>query len=376
MNDFVVTNRLPDIPLWQQISSKHTPLSFDLELTARCNNDCRHCYINLPAGDARARRRELSVAEIDRIASQAVELGALWCLITGGEPLLRKDFAAIYLLLKRKGLLISVFTNACLVTEEHVQLFKQYPPRDVEITVYGVTQETYERVSRKPGSFQAFLRGVNLLISGGVKVRLKAMAIRSNVHEMEAIGQFCRSLTKDYYRFDPLLHLRHDGNHRRNMEILEERLSAREIAAVEQADPERSAALQKDCDQLILKDQCGTGCSHLFHCGAGLGSFSVRHDGFFRLCSTLNHPDCILDLRTTSLAQAWKTLVPKVREMESESRDFRAHCRSCPLVNICLWCPAIAHLEVGVLDGRSSYFCEVANARAEVVRMGEDTSRK
>ena len=67
-----------------------------------------------------AREKELTLAEIDRIAGQAVDLGALWCLLTGGEPLLRPDFADIYLLLKKKGLLVSVFTNACLVTEAHV----------------------------------------------------------------------------------------------------------------------------------------------------------------------------------------------------------------------------------------------------------------
>jgi len=60
------------------------PLSFDLEVTARCNNNCRHCYINLPAGDVEAKQKELSLAEISDIADQAVALGALSCLITGG----------------------------------------------------------------------------------------------------------------------------------------------------------------------------------------------------------------------------------------------------------------------------------------------------
>lgn len=368
MNDFVSTNRISDFPLWEQANKNRTPLSFELELTARCNNDCRHCYINLPAGDEQARKQELPLSEIDRIASQAVEMGALWCLITGGEPLLRKDFADIYLLLKRKGLLISVFTNACLVAEEHIQLFLKYPPRVVEVTVYGATQDTYERVTRKAGSYQAFQRGVNLLITGGVNVRLKAMAIRSNVHEMEAIGAFGRSLTSDYYRFDTLLHLRYDASPTRNAEIIEERLSPEEIAAVEQGDPERSAAMQKNCDQLIFQEPCGASCSHLFHCGAGQSSFSVRYDGVFRLCSTLNHPGCTADLRNTSLVDAWHTLVPKVRAMESDSQDFRDHCRSCALVNLCLWCPANAHLEVGAMDGRSSYFCEVARARAEAIQ--------
>jgi MoaA/NifB/PqqE/SkfB family radical SAM enzyme len=143
------------------------PLDFTLEITARCNNACRHCYINLPAGDREARRKELSLDEINDIAGQAAELGALWCLVTGGEPLLRKDFAEIYLALKRKGLLISVFTNACLVTKNTWRLFKKYPPRDLEVTLYGITAETYERVTGKPGSYAALRRGLDCCWKAG-----------------------------------------------------------------------------------------------------------------------------------------------------------------------------------------------------------------
>lgn len=216
------TLEIQQFPLWDKLKDKRVPLSFDLEVTARCNNDCRHCYINLPAGDADARARELSVAEIARIADQAVQLGAMWCLITGGEPLLRPDFADIYLVLKRKGLLVSVFTNATLVTEEHARLFKKYPPRDIEVTVYGVTRETYERVSRKRGTFDRFMHGLDLLFDAGVRVRLKAMALKSNLHELEAIAEFARAHTKDFYRFDPQLHGRFDGDPVRNAEIRNE----------------------------------------------------------------------------------------------------------------------------------------------------------
>ena len=105
-----------------------------------------------------------------------------------------------------------MFTNACLVSAEHVQLFKHYPPRDLEVSVYGVTLETYEAVTRRPGSFQAFHRGLDLLMHAGVKVHLKAMALKANVHELPEIAAFCRARTRSFFRFDPLLHLRLDGN--------------------------------------------------------------------------------------------------------------------------------------------------------------------
>ena len=131
----ISTVDIQNFRLWDKIKDQRKALSFDLEITARCNHNCRHCYINLPAGDHPAKQKELSLEEIQMIADEAVSLGTLWCLITGGEPLLREDFADIYMLLKRKGLLVSVFTNATLIYEEKIRLFKMYPPRDIEASL-------------------------------------------------------------------------------------------------------------------------------------------------------------------------------------------------------------------------------------------------
>jgi radical SAM protein with 4Fe4S-binding SPASM domain len=365
---YVTETILPYFSLWGAAKEKRIPFSFDLEVTARCNNNCRHCYINLPPGSREAKNKELTFDEWCDIADQAVDLGALWCLITGGEPLIREDFFDLYHALKRKGLLISVFTNACLITDDHISLFKKYPPRDIEVTVYGATKGTYEKVTRRPGSFTAFRRGLDLLIGNGVKVRLKAITIRSNVHEMSEIARLCRSYTKDYFRFDPLLHLRFDGDNKRNAEIISERLSPDEIVAIEQVDKDRAEALIKGCKDLIVPEFEHQDCDHLFHCMAGYGSFNISYDGYFNLCSSLRHPDCRYDLRKGSLADAWTNFVPKVLDMRSADREFLERCRRCPIVNLCIWCPAHAYLESGRLDAWNNYFCDVAHARADAIR--------
>ena len=81
---FTTTTALPNLKIWDQVKMKRIPISFDLEITARCNLNCRHCYINLPARDSQARKKELSLDQIENITEQAVDMGALWCLVTGG----------------------------------------------------------------------------------------------------------------------------------------------------------------------------------------------------------------------------------------------------------------------------------------------------
>ncbi|HPZ09236.1 MAG TPA: radical SAM protein [Candidatus Eremiobacteraeota bacterium] len=365
--NFITSKPLPAFELWEKTKDKSPLYSFEMEITERCNNDCTHCYINLPAGDNEAKRKELSLKGFKPIVDEAVEMGAMWCLLTGGEPLLREDFFDIYLYLKKKGLLISVFTNATLITEEHIKFFKKYPPRDIEVTVYGVTEKTYEKVTRRTGTFKLFMKGLERVLKNNIKVRFKAMALRSNVHELPEIARFCRERTKDYFRFDPFLHLRYDRNEKRNKEIISERLSPKEIIEIEKNDSERFDSLKKSCDKLIMPSACEKTCNHLFYCGAGQGSFNISSDGIFRLCSSLFHPSCVYDLKRGSLKDAWYNFVPKVREFRSDSKEFLERCHICPLINLCIWCPAHAHLETGEMDRYVEYFCSVAQSREKML---------
>ncbi|HSA96513.1 MAG TPA: radical SAM protein [Acidobacteriota bacterium] len=372
--EFVVRRPLPEFGLWDKMTAGRSVFSFDLEATSRCNLDCRHCYINLPAGDRAARKRELSVPEISRIAGEAAELGAVWCLITGGEPLLRKDFFDVYKALIGRGLVLSLFTNATLISAEHIRFFKKFPPREIEVTVYGNTRETYERVTRTRGSFEAFQRGLARLLGSGLTIRLKAMALRSNKHELAAIGDFCRRRTKELYRFDPQLHLRFDGDEARNAIIRSERLSEREVARLERADPQRFGALKAACGDLLPAERDSPGdapdCRHIFRCSVGQRSFVVGPEGRLRPCLSLHHPDFLYDLRKGRLAEAWREFLPRVLARASDNPEYLEKCGKCPIVNLCLWCPAHAYLETGSLDSPVEAFCRVAEARAEGLKTG------
>lgn len=370
--------------MWDQVSAKRLPLSFELELTARCNNNCRHCYINLPANDCEASAQEMSFQQIEAIADQAVEMGIIWLALTGGEPLLRSDFDEIYLMLKRKGFLINLFTNACLITDRHIQLFKKYPPRDIEVTVYGITKETYEAVSRVQGTYRAFRRGLEMLFSNGLPVTLKAMALKSNQHELKAISDFCSNQSYRPFRFDPVLHLRYDLNEYRNAEIKLERLEPDEVVTLEVSDKARFLSLQKNCDSLIKHETLDyhtctnclqqAGCdqyasfSKLFHCGIGKDEFSISYNGQLRLCSTLNAPGTTIDLHKTPLKQGLNDLKTNIYSTTTRSPAVLQSCKSCPITNLCLWCPATAYLETGDMEGEAAYFCSVAHARAEALQ--------
>ena len=57
----VATIEIQDYSSWDRQKQQDIPLSFELEITARCNNDCLHCYINVPAGDSAAKARRIVI---------------------------------------------------------------------------------------------------------------------------------------------------------------------------------------------------------------------------------------------------------------------------------------------------------------------------
>ncbi len=160
------------ISLRRRVAGRRVPLGGTIELTRRCNNRCAHCYNNLPADD-RAAQEELGEGAWKRILDEAAEAGCLYLLFTGGEPLLRPDFGAIYEHARRRGFFVTLFTNGTHLTEETADLLAAMPPLAVEVTLYGATRTTWERVTGVPGSYERSLAGIERLRRRGVRLRLK-----------------------------------------------------------------------------------------------------------------------------------------------------------------------------------------------------------
>jgi len=342
------------LPRW----SERLPLMGSLELTYRCNLDCMQCYCNLPPDDQTARSQELSLAEIRDIVDQMVEEGCLWLLLTGGEPLLRPDFLEVYAHAKRAGMLVTLFTNGTLVNAEVADYLAEWPPRKVEITLHGVTRETFERVTRVVGSYDRCMRGIELVLERGIPLNLKTTVTTLNKNELWATKEYAESLGVDY-RFDAMLIPRLDGS----KEPCEVRLTPEELVQLDMADDERWRALERLGDQLwgVVRGD------DLFVCGAGKRSFHIDPYGRLALC-TISRAHTY-DLRRGSFRAAWTEFIPGVRSLKMEQV---VPCRNCPAIALCGQCPAWSYLDYRDLETPSEYVCAVGRARAEALGKGYD----
>ena len=340
--------------IYRRARGGRLPTNGTIELTHRCPLACAHCYNNLPVGDAGARARELSTVEVCRIIDEMAEAGCLWLLLTGGEVLARRDFVEIYQHAKSRGLLVTLFTNGTQITAEIADMLAEWRPFAVEITLYGRTRETYERLTGVPGSFDRCMRGIRLLSERGVPLKLKTVAVSINRHEVPEMQQFAEELGVEF-KFDGMINARIDCSH----SPLEVRLSPAEMVELDVLDPARRAEWASLAERarpvVATRDD-------VYQCGGGINSFAIDPEGKMSIC-VLSHSDQF-DLRQGSFQEGWNGFLAKVR---SKKITRPTKCTDCHIRAFCSACAATSELEHGDPEAPVEFFCEVAHLRAHVV---------
>ena len=337
--------------------------ALDIELTERCNNGCVHCYINLPINDERAKNRELTTEEWKEILKQSAELGVLSVRFSGGEPLLRDDFKEIYLHARRLGLKVIVYTNACLITPELVDLLLKVPPlMKLEVSVYGMRAESYKAVTGNEEGFTTFQRGISLLIDKKIPFLVKSVLLPGNRHEKEEFEKWATTIP--WMEQAPEYSILLDYRTRRDSP------GKNKLIARMRLSPEESLAfLTKNKNQYIhdMTEFCahflGPQGNILFNCGAGEKP-CVDAYGILQMCMLLRHPDCVYDLKQGSLRIGLSEVFPRIREMKATNQEYLHRCARCFLKGMCEQCPAKSWSEHGTLDTPLEYLCQVAHTQA------------
>jgi MoaA/NifB/PqqE/SkfB family radical SAM enzyme len=305
--------------------------------------------VNLAPNDREAQRRELTTDEWCRVLDQLAAAGTLWLTITGGEPLLRPDFCDIYRYAHGIGLVLSVYTNATMITQKHLDLFAECPPRIIEITQYGYTRATYDAVTDAGESFDRFHRGLRRLRDAGVKISLKTMAMRATKDEVHEIRRFAEREGIGF-RFDAIISPRIDGGRG----PLAQRLTPAEVAEIEGADDSRHSELFTHC----ASDTSAPRDDRLYQCGAGLLGFTIDPYGKLHVCELSRKPgwDVLRDGFTDGIRIGITAEV-------TQKRSDMSGCGTCATASGCSNCVGMAALERLSPDLGNPYLCQVTDAR-------------
>jgi radical SAM protein with 4Fe4S-binding SPASM domain len=345
----------------------------DIELTERCNNNCVHCCINRPEDDAESISREMSTDFIKGILTEAATLGCFTVRFTGGEPLLRQDFTELYLFARRLGMQVILFTNARLITLELAELMARIPPgRLLEISVYGMSAESYDRVAGKVGAFAEFWQGVQLLLQYQIPFVVKAPKLHFLLEEQDEFEAWAASIPSmdrtPAYSMNFEFRARRDDPDK-NMRIEKLRVTPEDTVAMLARDPLYLPHMVRFCEKFM-----GPPGDKLFKCGAGKG-LCIDAYGYIQLCLPLRSPETVVDLRESSIKSAMEKSFPSMREIKATNPDYLRRCARCFLKGLCDQCPAKSWLEYGTLDTPVEYLCDVAHAKARFLGLINEHER-
>lgn len=310
----------------QSAKRTKTPIFGQFELTPRCNLDCKMCYIHNESSNS-LREKELSTETWKRIFDEAYEMGLMFATLTGGECLLRADFKELYLYLWNKRVYMSVCSNGLLFGEEYIEFFKKYPPRMVQISLYGSCEDSYLNVTGHRG-YERVIGNIHSLMDAGINVRV---AVTPSSY-----------LKNDY--INTLLRCRENGFTYTNNEFLlmpnrddsakeDHYLTMEEIVKLSK---ERTS-LDKELSPIDCTPEpcgCGTEPPVGLTCKAGSCTAVVNWEGKMYPCTAL--PIDHASLLEMSYAEAWE----RIKRYVSEA-VLGIECVGCPYDNVCPKCPAI-----------------------------------
>ncbi|EQB21631.1 Radical SAM domain protein [Dehalobacter sp. UNSWDHB] len=347
-------------------AQRHIPLGGTFELTPRCNLKCKMCYIRLDKPQMDQIGREKTAKEWIKLAEEAIESGMLNLLITGGEPLLYTDFAEIYTALTTMGFIITLNTNATLITPKIVKLFKKYPPTATNVTLYGASQETYASICGNPDTFDATIKGLEVLREVPTVLEIRTTFIQDNQHELNRIRELANQYTKSF-AINIIVNKAVRGAY---SDVESCRLTPAQMFDLSRKNSEyyralnseTEFALEKNMDtdnHVQAKDYGFDLPPKIITCLAAKSMCWITWDGKMLPCGSFTSP------YTLPFEEGFKAAWDRLPGLFEDIR-LPQECLDCEYADgKCSNCPAILQTETGSFDHISPYICEIAKERAK-----------
>ncbi len=346
------------------------PVEGNLDLTYRCNNNCLHCWLRVPA-DSPRKKEELTFAKIRKISDEAREMGCRRWLISGGEPMLRPDFPEIFDCLTRNFNSYSINTNGTLITSKIAKLMARKGVKMVAL--YGATRNVHDHITRNPGSFEATMRGFRYLKEAGAGFIVQLIPMKDNYYQFKDMVQLARSLSKHYRVGAAWLFLSACGNAEKNQEILRQRLLPKEVVELDKPDLSYEESASEQYGQCDRRENG----KYLFSsCIAVRRDFHIDPYGKMTFCSFIKDPDLRYNLIKGSFKDCWENFIPSLAVKVKATEEYKKNCGSCDLRNDCRICPVYAYLEHGDFNSKVEYLCAVARENREFKKSWQKNHRR
>lgn len=362
-------NRVSDY-LYRKASINKIPLNGTFELSPVCNFFCKMCYVRrTPEQIAKSGKKLRHWTEWLELAKECKKAGMLYLLLTGGEPFIYPGFRELYTELHKMGFLISINTNGTMIDAETVEWLKDMAPHRMNITLYGTSGETYERICGNYRGYERAKNAILMLKEAGIQLVINASMIPQNEQDLESIICFGKEhdiFTRvSTYMFPPA---------RRDSEADDSRFTPQEAADVHLRkqkclleQQEIPKYYENELGKLLDRkgpdgdESWGENLEYM-RCRAGRSTFWVSWDGKMTACGMIPFPVETYPFEKP-FQKCWMEVTNTVRSVKVLSE-----CNTCEKKGICNPCVAMIYTETNEVNCKAPYMCEMTECIIEKMR--------
>ena len=304
------------------------PVRGQFELTPLCNLNCVMCYVHLNA----AQQPLLTAEQWKALMRQAYDAGMYAATLTGGECLTYPDFDELYLYLQSLGCMVDVLTNAVLLNEERIRFFRKHPPASIQATLYGATEDAYERVTGRRVC-QTVVENIRRVTDAKLPLIISVTPSKTLGEDVFDTIRLAHSLTKNVF-VNTSLFTPQESTGRTGVE---EDPDAEFYARILRLHKELRGIDVTECPESQLPPS-GGGCADCeargLSCGGGRSGFVINWKGEMLICNRMKPKSFPL---RDGFATAWEHI-----HQAAEDWPRAAACRGCAYESSCGICAAEA----------------------------------
>lgn len=338
------------------------PISAAFELTPCCNLQCKMCFISMKPETVKLNGGLKDMDFWLRIARELKDLGTLFILLTGGEPMIYPHFRELYRELKKMGFIITLNTNGTCITENIAIMFSEYPPRRVNVTLYGAGSDTYRKLCGRESGFEQCMNGIRLLHRYGIDTKMNVSVVKENMHEFDEIlsvaDSFGIPVEVNTYMY-PFSHQLRGECGATDARLDSETCAKYDLRYWKHKYKEDFISVMKETLSNVDKAKPFDGDIAIY-CRAGRSSAWINWRGMMTPCVMMEEP--CADLERNSSGEAWQEIVKQVSGL-----PVYDDCRGCKLKGLCQVCYASASLEKKC-NGNLSFLCKITKTEYEMIK--------
>ena len=318
--------------------TEYKPSLISWNLTKSCNLRCPHCYME--AG--RKAENELSTQECLSLIDEMKTLGTEMLILTGGEPLLRKDIYEIARVASSHGIWVVMGTNGVLVTDEVALKMIECGVRGVAISIDSLEPAKHDHFRGGPRAWEHSVRAIDVCRANGLPVVVQTTVMDMNYAEIPQMLAFARE--KGAWSFN-LYFLVQTGRGQQMNDLSAERTEAMLSDLVDWQDQYRPMLVRSKCAPQFkqIAYEKGLGGLESGGCMAGTQYCRITPQGDVTPCPYMTV--VAGNVRDQSFGEVWRTS-PVLQQLR-DKEQLKGRCGRCEFNELCGGCRCRAYAATG-----------------------------